>query len=523
MRRVLLELARAAALLAGVKERLAFERALRDPRKAQDAVLARVLKSLSETSYGRERGLKPEDDYASFAAKLPIVDYDALKPYVEEQKSTEASILFEGSARFYERTSGSSGGSKDIPYGDRLWSSFQRAFSLWLGDLLLNGPRLKTGRCWISVSPWAEPGKKTAKGVRIGLDDDGEYVKGWLGKVLRLFWTVPSAVRHICDPDEYKLAVATYLLADAELEIVSVWNPTLFLLMLDTIVDSRDVLLKRLAQRGTGAARLDALCSALSAPARKDVDWGLVWPELKLISSWDMAEAARPAAALAALFPHASFQGKGHLATESPVTIPWIDSCFCLPLVDSVFFEFADASGKILRLHELKTGAEYDLIVTPEGGFARYRLGDRVLVTDRHQATPALALAGRCDDVCDLAGEKLDARFVTKALDTVCPGAAFRTLVPVHEDGRTGRYALVLDHGACSPEALDEALRLSPLYDHARSLGQLSAPTVSVRPDAAERFGRFFAARGARWGGVKQNALVRDPEHGRELARSLDL
>ncbi len=194
MRRVLLELARAAALIAGAKERAAFQASLRDPRKAQDAVLSRVVKSLAETSYGRDRALKPEDDYASFAAKLPIVDYDALKKYVAEQKSTEGSILFPGAARFYERTSGSSGGSKDIPYGDRLWSSFQHAFSLWLVALLLNGPRLKTGRCRISVSPWAEPGKKTEKGIRIGLDDDGEYVKGWLGKVLRLFWTVPSEV-----------------------------------------------------------------------------------------------------------------------------------------------------------------------------------------------------------------------------------------------------------------------------------------------------------------------------------------
>jgi hypothetical protein len=236
-----------------------------------------------------------------------------------------------------------------------------------------------------------------------------------------------------------------------------------------------------------------------------------------------MAEAARPAAALAALFPRASFQGKGHLATESAVTIPWIEACACVPLVDSVFFEFESASGAVLRLHELERGEEYVVIVTPPGGFARYRLGDRVRVVDRHLATPSLVFAGRADDVSDLVGEKLDARFVTTTLDSLCSCAAFRTLVPVHEAGCCGRYALVLDSGACSPEALDAALRLSPLYDHARSLGQLSAPTVRVVPDAAERFVRYFASRGARWGGVKPAALVRDAGHGRELARSLDL
>jgi len=82
---------------------------------------------------------------------------------------------------------------------------------------------------------------------------------------------------------------------------------------------------------------------------------------------------------------------------------------------------------------------------------------------------------------------------------------------------------LVLDHAACSPADLDAALRLSPLYAHARAMGQLDAPSVRVLPDAAERFALFHAARGARWAGVKDSALVRDPEQGRALARSLGL
>jgi hypothetical protein len=129
--------------------------------------------------------------------------------------------------------------------------------------------------------------------------------------------------------------------------------------------------------------------------------------------------------------------------------------------------------------------------------------------------------------VSDLVGEKLNASFVGAALDGLGLDAAFRTLVPILHEARGGRYALVLDRAARSPAelaaALDAALRASPLYDSARSLGQLAAPTVNVVPDAAERFGLYYAERGARWGGVKQSALVRDAEHGRGLARSLGL
>jgi hypothetical protein len=529
-RRVLLESSRLAALATTWFSRRAFERSLRAPAAAQNDVLARAVRSLSATNYGAHHGLLSSDGYPEFSTKLPIVTYDDLKPWLVEQMSDENRALVPGPVRFYERTSGSSGGVKDIPYGDDLWAVFQHAFTVWLGDLLLHGPRLSTGRSWISVSPWTSSGSVTDRGVRVGLDDDGEYVRGWLGALLRLFWTVPSSVRAVSDPDDYKRVVAAHLLADEDLEIVSIWNPTLFLLLLDTMASRTAELLAdvsrgetragvlRFPLRRAGPERLSVLRAALAAR-----DWPSVWPRLKLLSCWDMGEAARPAATLSNIFPGAFLQGKGHLATESAVTIPWTRANACVPLVDSVFFEFEGADGVVRRLHELEDGAEYALIVTPEGGFARYRLGDRVRVTGRFLGTPTLAFAGRCDDVSDLVGEKLDASFVSAALDELCAASAFRALVPVHEGDRPGRYALVLDHGACSAQELDDALRRSPLYAHARALGQLAAPTVSVRLDAAERFGRFYAERGARWGGVKSASLVKDAEQGRALARSLDL
>lgn len=526
-RRALLEASRLAAIISTRLSRRSFLRALTRPEAAQDAVLRRAVAGLSAAGYGARHGLRADDGYAEFAAKLPIADYDALKPWIEMQMRSEDGALLAAPVRFYERTSGSSGGAKDIPYGDALWGTFQHAFTLWLGDLLLNGPRLETGRCWISVSPWSAEGRVTERGVRVGLDDDGEYVRGWLGALLRLFWTVPPGVRAVADPEDYKRVVAAHLLADEDLEIVSIWNPTLFLVLLDAMAERGTELLADLARgevragtfvfplRRASAGRLENLREALASR-----DWTSVWPRLNLLSCWDMGEAARPAAALAALFPGVRLQGKGHLATESPVTIPWLDAKACLPLVDSVFFEFEGADGRVRRLHELEEGAEYALIVTPEGGFARYRLGDRVRAGRRFLGTPSLTMAGRCDDVSDLVGEKLDGAFVGAALDALCPAATFRTLVPVHVGAGPGRYALLLDRAPCSPEDLDAALRRSPLYDHARSLGQLAAPTVSVRADAAELFARVHAAR---WGAVKPAALVRDPETGRALAGSLGL
>jgi hypothetical protein len=487
-------------------------------------VLRRALASLAGTRYGARWGARRADSYAEFAAKLPLATYEDLRPWVLEQQETESRALVPGATRFYERTSGSSGGAKDVPYGDLLWASFQGAFAVWLHDLLARGPRLETGRTWISVSPWAEPGRVTARGVRVGLDDDGEYVRGWLGSLLRRFWSVPSSVRALSAPEDYKRAVSAHLLADAGLEAVSLWNPTLLLSMLEVMHRRRDELLADLAAGEClgfplprpSRRRLETLRSALA-----DADWAAVWPGLKILSAWDMGEAARPAKTLREAFPGVFFQGKGHLATEAPVTVPVIGAGH-VPVLDQVFFEFEAPGGRIRRLHELSEGLEYGLIVTPPGGFARYRLGDRVAVTGRWRGAPTLELAGRADAVSDLCGEKLHEGFVAAALDGIGVSSSFRALLPVR--GAPARYALLLDRLDGRPEdlaaRLDEALRRSPLYAHARAMGQLGMPSVGAAPDAAERFARRL---GGRWGGVKPAALLRDAEKGTRLAEEAGL
>jgi hypothetical protein len=523
-RRALLRAGRAAALSATAPAWRAFEASAAAPDAAQEAVLRRALAALARTRYGARWGARRSDSYADFAAKLPLATYEDLRPWVREQQESESRALVPGATRFYERTSGSSGGAKDVPYGDLLWASFQGAFAVWLHDLLARGPRLETGRTWISVSPWTEPGRETALGVRVGLDDDGEYVRGWLGSLLRRFWTVPSCVRGLTAPEDYKRAVSAFLLADPDLEALSLWNPTLGLSMLDTMHRRREDLLEDLSRgetRGLPLPRPSPRRLSVLKGALADADWAAVWPRLKLVSAWDMGEAARPAAALREAFPGAFFQGKGHLATEAPVTVPVIGAGH-VPVLDQVFFEFEAPGGRIRRLHELSEGLEYALIVTPPGGFARYRLGDRVRVTGRWKGTPTLELAGRADAVSDLCGEKLHEGFVAAALDAIGVSAGFRTLLPVR--GAPARYALLVDRIEGRPEAvaqrLDAALRRSPLYEHARAMGQLGMPTVGAAPDAAERFARRL---GGRWGGVKPAALLRDAEKGSLLAEETGL
>ena len=75
--------------------------------------------STALTDYGKHYGVV---DVESFRNKLPIVDYEALEPWLEQQRKTESQAIVPGRVLLYEKTSGSSGPCKvhSLQSGDSL-------------------------------------------------------------------------------------------------------------------------------------------------------------------------------------------------------------------------------------------------------------------------------------------------------------------------------------------------------------------------------------------------------------------
>lgn len=376
-RRALLEAGRAFALRATARAWSSLAAAAEEPLRAQEQALRRAAEGLARTRYGARFGVRRSDGYEALAAKLPIAGYEDLRPWIAEQRAREARAIVPDHVRFY---AASSGARREVPCGEQLWSCFRAAYAAWLHDLLARGPRLRTGRAWIG---------------------GGAGGKGWAAGLIRRFSAVPAAARALPDPEQRERATAAHLLAEHALEIISVWDPARLLGLLETIRRRREELLADLAAGfvPAGARRL-----RLPRPSRRRLgvieraieaeDWLAIWPGLKLVSARDMGEAAAAAARARAAFPGVFFQGKGHLAVEAPVTVPVLGAGL-VPVLDQIFFEFESPGGRLRRLHQLDEGLEYELIVTAPGGFARYRLGDRVRVVGRWRAAPLLELAGR--------------------------------------------------------------------------------------------------------------------------------
>jgi GH3 auxin-responsive promoter len=452
-----------------------FDRALQNPQVAQVKVQQQLVDRLSQSEYGLTLGVKSCADWD----KLPIVTYDDLPAF--EQLISEPIL-------FYEKTSGSRGAAKPIPYTKSLRRSFSQMFCVWAFDLIQYLP-FATGKVYFCVSPKFDDS---------GFQDDSDYLDSWLTYFLSPFLvTLPNA-QGLQNPEEFKSQLSLKLLQEEKLEIISIWNPSFLKVILDYISANRSQLQSHLR---TDRAQF------LNSPM---IPWEKVWPQLKLISCWDAAGATEQAQVLRSRFPNVFIQGKGLLATEAPMTVPLIAAQGCVPVLDEVFFEFEDGAGKIWLLHELAIGPEYQLIISQKGGLYRYRIGDRVRVTHYYHQTPCLEFLGRSGGISDLVGEKLNPDFVGDVLAQLDLLPGFKTLVPIADPPH---YRLLLDQVVdteCA-EKLERLLCQSYHYNHARSLGQLAQVQIITRSDMAEVWARIRMAQGARWGDIKDEILVSQP------------
>jgi hypothetical protein len=495
-----------------------FARGLEDPDGAQRAVLERIVAGLARTEYGRSFGILGRESYAEFRRRVPAVDYEDLRPWIERQASSRQPVLSPEPILLYEETSGSSGPRKLVPYTASILSSFDAMVRIWVYDLLTHGPGLTSGKTFISISPPVRERRTTPSGVPIGFPDDTGYLSFGTRRLLGGRFRFPTDLAGVRSWPMFRRALAAWLVSADDLEVLSVWSPTYLTTLMDWTSDHRERVLADLR-----AGRIEEEGVTVSLPVRSaglpalgrngPLDWARIWPRLKLISCWADGASGLFLPRLRREFPGVLIQPKGLLATEAPVTIPLCEAVAPVPLLGEVFLEFESSSGDVRLLHELEESREYTVLVSQAAGLVRYRLGDQVRCEGRVAGTPCLRFLGRIGGVTDLVGEKLHERFVREALRaSVASAGDFAVLLPNTTRGRVARYVCLTDapadEGWALSGALETALMAGMQYSAARGLGQLGPVEVCIRRDARDRYTRLFLERGMRWGDIKPKALL---------------
>jgi hypothetical protein len=456
--------------IAGCADR--FRRLLPSARTVQRRRLRSILAANARCEYGLRHGFGGIAGAADFRAQVPVARYDDLARDIARMAAGEPDVLVTGPLLAFEETGGTSAGPKLIPYNEAQLAAFRRALLAWLDDLASAHPAVAAGSAYWAISPAARAPRTTRAGLPVGLGSDAAYFGADLAPLVLQTLAVPPAAGASGDLPGWRAATCAHLAACRDLALVSVWSPT-FLLELAAHVE------------------LD--------PA--------------VISCWDQASARPYAQELRRRFPRARVQGKGLLATEGVVSIPLEGLAWPVLAVDSAYFEFLDEAGRAHEASELALGAEYEVLMTTEGGLYRYAIGDRVRVRGHAGEAPLLEFTGRAA-VVDLCGEKLSEAFVNGALAPL--GLKFALLAP-GAGGRAG-YSLIVDaaevraeHAADVAQRADRALAANPQYALARGLGQLAPLELARRERPLEAWVGERLRRGQRLGDIKPPSLAHEP------------
>jgi hypothetical protein len=81
----------------------------------QDNILQQLIKTANKTIFGKEHRFAELKTHDDFRAAVPVRDYEAFKPYIEQLKSGQQNILWPGKPMYFAKTSGTTSGVKYIP------------------------------------------------------------------------------------------------------------------------------------------------------------------------------------------------------------------------------------------------------------------------------------------------------------------------------------------------------------------------------------------------------------------------
>lgn len=503
--------------IARYRERVFTERdrlchALTDGAARQHAVLGDLLSANAGTAFGREHGFDRIHNLDDFRKSVPIRDYSALSPWVEQMADGRSNVLAAEDPMVYFTSSGTTGAHKKIPITARFMrtSFFPFFYAAWAPlaehfprtisapDAVLNlkhdpvpvAATTASGRPHLGASQVdfgalfgeplsAEPGT-AASWAALPAYVPGDHLEN---SYLRLRCAVEGDLRCVIGINPAMVAAVPYQLAR--------WWPRI-------VKEVHDGTLGGRPYRSPNRERANELewLARRFDPVRP----AHIWPNMAAIFCWTSGIASLYLPRLREEFGiGVSVLPAPVAASEGPigVTLDRHGSAGSL-VVTAQVYEFVPADEVVgpdvptLEPHEVQVGHEYHVIFSHVGGLYRYAVGDVVRVVDMIAGVPRVEYAGR-STLSDVRGERLRESQVIRAMSAALRacGLEIRNVtcrVWAPRDGAARYEFAVAPRSAWSADEiehmtarLDAALTAAaPRYGAARAAGRLDRPTLRL-------------------------------------------
>jgi len=511
------------------------ERQAHHPEVAQANVLRSLLAANRQTTFGREHGFADIRGPRDFRERVPVQQYEMLRPYIERQRKTGETALTAEAPLFYAQTSGTTGRPKYIPVTSTSLAIHRAEQALFSYLQFRACPEAYSGMAMGIMGAAVED--HLDSGHAVG-SVSGHLYKS-LPRFLQSRFVVPPAVSSISDYEVKYQVILHLALAQPDITYMGSPNPSTFVRLLGVLNSGREMLLHALATGTSDAvARLEPSLRATLAPRLKalpdraarlaqlpELTFANTWPNVKLLTTWTGGSCGIALGALRKTLPEgARVMELGYQATECRGTIPIeAEDPGGLPPLHHSFFEFVEQTqwdlGRpdYLTLDRLERGSLYYVLVTSAAGLYRYFMNDLIEVTGYFHRTPLVRFVQKGKGVTSLTGEKL---YESQVIEAVQGELSRRGIAPTFfilvADEEHSAYRLLVearfDPAEAIPLAEEVDRRLGTLnieYRGKRDSGRLAPLVMSLlRPGAAEAYKAAAVKAGQREGQLKIPVLA---------------
>lgn len=514
-----------------------FERAVADTRAAQNALLAERMRRNRDTDYGREYGFAEIRSLDDYAKRVPVVDYEDLRPRIDRITRGEKNVLTAEDPVLFAQTSGTTGKPKFIPVTPTCRKA--GGLTVWLHYARHDHPGMFKGQIVTIVSPAIEG--YTEGHLPYG-STSGMVVKEMPG-IVQSAYAVPYDAFEI-ESYEAKYYALLRLGLAANVTFLATANPSSVLMLAEMadrnaeslIRDVRDGALSDAfevspAIRAALAPRLKAdPARAKALEAMRARRGRLVpadyWPGMALLGCWKGGTVGAYIKKLHAWYDPdgegmVPVRDMGYLASEARMSVPISDrgSGGVLTVHSNVFelvpAEDVDArpddheSWRYLPAADVEVGKEYYVFITTSGGLYRYDINDVIEVVDRYKTAPVVEFRRKGRGMTNMTGEKLSVNQLIQAIQVAAEAVGTQVAHFRGEpDLQESRYVfklelaapLAADRRRVLLESIDHELgRLNIEYQAKRKSDRLRAPVLQVmREGWYERGKQKLVAEGRR-------------------------
>ena len=504
------------------------KKALRDieesslhPGKSNEELLLKILQENKDTEYGKKYDFANIKSFEEYRQKVPFSNYDTYAPYINRMvKKKETNLITAYEVIQYAETSGSVGVQKKIPVTIKSMEVYEK-YSFARTKAIADKYYKETYHTHV---PW-EKGLNMLETETTVMDDGTPRgtvtgaVSRRFRKLFKLFLTSPDPVLFPTEVMTMNYMKARFALEEPNL----VWILSAFM---TNVVDMMNYIRKNWEmicddiEHGTINSDV---CSEKARPImmkyvkknpkraeelRKIFKEGFdtpiiprLWPKF----AWTCAIGTGGFVTYAEKFKKYAGEKVAidyfvYAASEGmfAACINMNDPRF-IPLTDSCFFEFlpADASDddtNTLTLDQLEEGKEYEIIVTNQCGFYRYKIKDVIRVLGFHNKCPLITFAYRKGQLVNVAAEKTTEEHLNESVRRLGKklGVEFNDYALYLDTNRpVSRYVMLLEpdtniefdkdgkYGKMFNEILSE---INPEYDFmTNKRGSIDTPLILIQ------------------------------------------